>query len=134
MTVTTSEGPRKYTMFVFADPCKHPEKLNRQYVDPFSGQSLSLQESAPEVTCDGNKLHGAHYSDGGYPVLGMFFMDASDISRVVPPATKVLGDDPTFGYGKMCAARKAQGYNSGMGLIFHLVANISEAPGGVAPL
>merc|ERR1719412_3074344 len=36
--------------------------------------------------------------------------------------------DPTYGFGGMCVMRQLHGYNSGMGLIFHLVADITPIP------
>lgn len=128
-TIKTSDGPQKYNVLVIGDPCSHPEKLKQSYVDPFNGQSTLLSDSAPELSCvaDGgqNKLKGATYSDNGYPILGIFSSDPEDLSSVAPPHTPHQENDPTFGYGAMCLKRKKESYNSGMGLIFHLVANIS---------
>lgn len=132
LTVPTIDGPKVYKMLVLGDPCKHPEKLNQDFTDPFSGEQAPLLEAAPELACDntGGKdtLRGATYSDHGYPVIGMFFTDPVEVSSVTAPPLPVLDKDPTFGYGGMCVKRKNEGFNSGMGLIFQLVASISTIP------
>jgi len=128
-TITTSDGSQKQNVLVIGDPCSHPDKLKQSYMDPFSGQSTLLSDSAPELSCvnEGgqSKLKGATYSDNGYPILGLFFSDDADISNVLAPPGIIQENDPTFGYGSMCLKRRQESYNSGMGLIFHLVANIS---------
>merc|ERR1719161_413149 len=66
----------------------------------------------------------------------MFFNSAEALSQAEqkpPPTNEVNPADPTFGYGNMCQIRKKQGYNSGMGLIFHLVANINPILSSEAP-
>jgi len=137
-TVTTADGPQQFNMLVLGDPCKFAEKLDQMYTDPFSGQSTSLHTSAPELACkkDGSKslLDGAIYSDHGYPIIGLFFTDHADLSEVPTPPMPVKADDPTFGYGKMCLNRRTNGYNSGMGLIFHLLAGINPIPIKALPL
>jgi hypothetical protein len=65
------------------------------------------------------------YSDHGYPIIGPFFTDDTDIKGVVSPPKAISAEDPTFGFGEMCVMRRKSGYNSGMGLIFHLVASIA---------
>lgn len=127
-TITTSDGARKQNVLVIGDPCSHPEKLKQSYVDPFTQQDTLLSDSAPELSCVDGKLKGATYSDHGYPILSIFFSDDSTLSQVLPPPTPHQVNDPTFGYGSMCLKRKKESYNSGMGLIFHLVANISPIP------
>jgi len=128
-TITTSDGSRSQNVLVIGDPCSHPDKLKQSYVDPFSKQSTLLSDSAPELSCvdqgGQSKLKGATYSDNGYPILGLFFSDEADISSVLVPPGIIQESDPTFGYGPMCLKRKKESYNSGMGLIFHLVASIS---------
>lgn len=124
-TIPTSEGPKQYNMLVLGDPCKHPDKLDQHFTDPFTRQETALSRDAPELACaaDG-KLQGAEYSDHGYPIIGLFFTDEEDAVGIDVPA-EASPEDATFGYGPMCADRKQHGYNSGMGLIFHLVANIN---------
>lgn len=131
-TITTTDGPKQYNMFVLGDPCKYPEKLKQPFTDPFSGRQTSLGVEAPELSCSADgKLEGAEYSDNGYPIIGLFFTDAEDAATW----TAQPGIDPsdqTFGYGGQCAARRKNGYNSGMGLIFHLLANINPLKGSAA--
>lgn len=125
-TVPTRDGPQILNMLVIGDPCTNPAKLDESFTDPFEGKSTTLRESAPELACNAsNRLHGAMYSDHGYPIIGPFFTDGNDIDGVVSPPKKISADDPTFGFGEMCVMRRKSGYNSGMGLIFHLVASIA---------
>lgn len=129
-TVQTADGPQKMHFLVMGDPCVHPEKLSEKYTDPFSGAQSSLGNDAPELSCDGQKLSGATFSDGGYPIYGFFFTDETDL--VPAPAGGFPSDDPTFGYGDACLKRREAGYDSGMGLIFHLVAKINPIPNSPA--
>lgn len=131
-TIQTSDGPQKLHFLVLGDPCTHPDKLSKTYTDPFSGAQSSLATDAPELSCDGNKLHGATYSDAGHPIVGLFFTDEADLSAVPAPPGSAQADDPTFGYGDMCLKRRSAGYDSGMGLIFHLVAKINPIPNSPA--
>lgn len=116
-TITTTDGPKQYHVLVIGNPCLHPDRLNQQFVDPFSQMTTSLQAEAPEVQCasDGG-LVGAVLSDHGHPILGMFFTE--DVTDGHPP-------EDASKYDGKCAARQASGYNSGMGLIFHKVAVIN---------
>jgi len=128
-TVVTSDGPQVYNMLVLGDPCKYPDKLKVSFTDPFTQATTSLHEDAPELACTANNtLVGATYSDHGYPIVGLFFTDAADMNDVPAPPVPMQPNDPTFGYGDMCHQRKQNGYNSGMGLIFHLVAKINPIP------
>merc|ERR1711874_947507 len=92
----------------------------------------SLAIDAPELSCDGNKLSGASVSDGGHPIVGLLFTDEADLNAAPIPPAGSQGDDPTFGYGDMCLKRRSAGYDSGMGLIFHLVAKINPIPNSPA--
>merc|ERR1712232_520125 len=112
-------------VLVIGDPCSKPEELSKPYVDPFSGagQPLNSLNAAPEVKCGANgKLVGAIYSDSGYPIIGMFFPD--DVT-VTNQATQLH---------LQCQEGKQNGYNSGMGLIFHLVADIAPIPVSPSPV
>jgi hypothetical protein len=132
-TVGTSDGPTQLHVLVIGDPCTNPGKLDQSFSDPFSGTPTTLKENAPELACNASsKLHGAIYSDHGYPIIGTFFTDASDLSAVASPPTPVSAEDPTFGWGEKCVLRRKSGYNSGMGLIFHLVAKIAPIPNSPA--
>mmetsp|Transcript_50784 Transcript_50784/g.157283 ORF Transcript_50784/g.157283 Transcript_50784/m.157283 type:complete len:208 (-) Transcript_50784:118-741(-) len=116
------------------NPCKHPEKLESEFVDPFSMMKVKLSQEAPEVRCEGESLAGAIHSDAGHPIIGMLFTGDEELRAVpsppVPPRRlSKEGADPTFGYGGMCVMRRRMGYNSGMGLIFHLVAGIAPISG-----
>lgn len=117
-SITTTSGTHQLHVLVIGDPCVAPEKLEQKYQDPFSGleESLNSPNAAPEVKCVGNKLMGAAFSDGGYPIIGLFVTDTASLD---PSANEASSFD-----GK-CAERKKEGYNSGMGLIFHLVADIN---------
>merc|ERR1712216_363845 len=117
--------------------------MGESYVDPFRGNRETLRQTAPELSCekhgDSSALRGAIYSDHGFPVIGFFWTDESELSMWQPPhkmysdfpATPVPDSDGTFGWGGMCEERKQAGYNSGMGLIFRQAAMISPIPGSV---
>lgn len=123
--ITTTNGTKQYNVLVLGDPCQHPAKLQESFADPFSGRQTSLGLEAPELSCTvEGKLQGAAYSDNGYPIVGLFFTDQEDANGVSVAAGS-SADDPTFGFGQQCADRKLHGYDSGMGLIFHLMANIN---------
>uniref|UniRef100_A0A7S2L855 Subtilisin n=1 Tax=Zooxanthella nutricula TaxID=1333877 RepID=A0A7S2L855_9DINO len=131
--VPTADGPHRLNALVIGDPCLKPAELDKTFADPFSNQLRPLRLAAPEVDCVAGKLSGAVYSDSGHPIIGLLFndpasMEAAAALAVPPSGPAPRADDPTFGYGERCLARKQQGYNSGMGLIFHLVASISPIP------
>merc|ERR1712217_984811 len=86
------------------------------------GFAQKLSDAAPEVKCSNGKLVGAVYSDAGFPIIGMIFTDSTSLGLGYTESTK---------YDAQCLERKRAGYNSGMGLIFHLVASI--APISVVP-
>lgn len=133
--INTATGPKSFNFLVIGDPCLHEEELKTVYTDPFSGGQTTLAQDAPEVTCHNGKLTNAVYSDNGYPMIGMLF----DAPAGAAPQEAMLGtlpsseqvqanlisQDATWGFGKMCTERKKEGYNSGMGKIFHKVAIIS---------
>lgn len=121
-TVATAEGDQQYDFLVIGDPCKHAEGLDQTFTDPFTDTEVSLHHEAPEVHCKDGKLEGAMLSDSGYPIIGMYFTDAADFEAL--PTTEASSFDA------QCVQRHDSGYNSGMGLIFHLVASISPLPGG----
>lgn len=118
--VSTADGEKTYDVLVIGNPCSNTQKLFEPFTDPFSGQKTSLAESAPEVKCDGGNLRGAETSSHGHPIIGMFFTEANAISAASNKASE-LAD--------MCSQRQAQGYNSGMGLIFHKVASVTPLAG-----
>jgi len=126
-TVETLDGKVTYDFIVIGDPCQHPAKLQIPFVDPFSKTSVTLEEQAPEVKCDGGRLVGAYHSDGGYPIIGMFYTSSSSMEAHYQNATE---------FAHMCEQRKSEGYNSGMGLIFDKVAmiNVPGAKAGIASL
>jgi len=123
-TMETADGKKRYDFLVVGDPCKNATALKAPFKDPFSGEMAPLSVAASEVKCHDGKLAGAAYSDHGYPIIGMLFNTKDDIDA----ANERYGHDahdPTFGFGGMCMMRQRHGYNSGMGLIFHLVASIT---------
>jgi len=135
-TIDTADGTRTFDFLVIGDPCLKADLLAQPFADPFSGRNSSLSDAAPELKCEGGKLAGAMFSDHGHPIIGMFFTDPASLEAVPEvsvdhhkEAAAAAVSDPTFGYGEICSMRKAQGYNSGMGLIFHLVARISPIDG-----
>mmetsp|Transcript_68645 Transcript_68645/g.147032 ORF Transcript_68645/g.147032 Transcript_68645/m.147032 type:complete len:331 (-) Transcript_68645:52-1044(-) len=128
-TVHTADGPREFRFLVVGDPCTHPEKLEDKFTDSFSGFEMSLREAAPEVKCNGGRLLGANFSDHGHPIIGMLSPGEDEDPDL--PKSGHHADDPTFGYKKWCQERRKDGYNSGMGLIFHLVGKIAPIGGPV---
>jgi len=128
----TADGLKRYDFLVVGDPCKNETALDAPFKDPFSGEMAPLSVAASEVKCHDGKLVGAVYSDHGYPIIGMLFNTKDDVDA----ANERYGHDahdPTFGFGGMCVMRQRHGYNSGMGLVFHLVAGITPIP-DTAPL
>lgn len=116
-TIATTDGEQQYHVLVIGNPCLHPEKLNQYFVDPFAQRNTNLKEEAPEIQCDSDgSLVGAYLSDRGHPILGMFFTDADTNSKPFTDASQ---------YNAQCASREDNGYNSGMGQVFHQVAMIS---------
>lgn len=120
MTFATSDGVQRRNALVVGDPCGASDAaaaLGASFVDPFSAQSTDLGMEAPEIRCEDGKLGGATFSEHGYPIIGMLF----DLDSVV------AGTEPQqyTGYSDQCVARQEQGYNSGMGLIFHKVVAIN---------
>eukprot|EP00931_Biecheleriopsis_adriatica_P009173 TRINITY_DN11026_c0_g1_i1.p1 TRINITY_DN11026_c0_g1~~TRINITY_DN11026_c0_g1_i1.p1 ORF type:complete len:261 (+),score=54.18 TRINITY_DN11026_c0_g1_i1:117-899(+) len=109
----SSQTSKQYKVLVHGDPCKDAAALDAEFTDPFSGANESLRTAAPDVTCQGDALDSAVFSDGGYPIIGVFFDDPGDGSGAV-------AEDTTY-----CQTRAGAGYNSGMGLIFRKVAEIT---------
>merc|ERR1712100_321766 len=83
---------------VMGDPCKDAAKLAAtSFVDPFSKSSVTLKESAPEVSCTTDaqgvsKLEGAYLSDGGHVILGKFPTVSSSFESMIPKATGDFGN------------------------------------------
>lgn len=115
-TITTADGPKQYKFGVLGNPCANSDKLSTPFTSPFTGQSTTLTKEAPEVRCSGDRLIGATMSDNGNVIISMFF-DGD--------ATKATKD--TGAMAGQCSDRAAQGFNSGMGLIFRKVAEITPA-------
>jgi len=118
-TISTASGSERRSVLVIGDPCAtvNTSLLERSYTDPFSGQRESLSMSAPEVKCQDKSLVGATFSDHGYPIIGMFFNSQAAAPGTTPTSSHM--------FDSQCDARKREGYNSGMGLIFHKVASIN---------
>mmetsp|Transcript_23985 Transcript_23985/g.46059 ORF Transcript_23985/g.46059 Transcript_23985/m.46059 type:complete len:352 (-) Transcript_23985:332-1387(-) len=131
--IETADGKKVYDFLVIGDPCKNATRLDAKFKDPFSGEMSPLSMAAPELKCHDGKLVGAHYSDHGYPIIGMLFNTKDQIDAADKRYDDRYANDPTFGFGGMCVMRQRHGFNSGMGLIFHLVADITSIP-NTAPL
>merc|ERR1719230_875821 len=142
---------KKFWFSVIANPCDEEEKLSEMFYQPFGRGKTSIIESAPEVRCEINSekikgdknLANATLSDGGYPILAMFF-DSIEVtneneekfrcnkenSNVPGRMTEDWRNDGTFQseceYYDMCKDRALGGYNSGMGEIFRKVAQIGQ--------
>eukprot|EP00434_Breviolum_minutum_P028930 symbB.v1.2.025589.t1/scaffold2493.1/size77834/2 len=115
--IQTLQGPRSYTFLVIGDPCAHPAKLEEAFEDPLTGEQVTLKQQAPEVRCDNGKLSGAHFSDHGHVIIGMYFVDDKD--------KKEAPYSDASDFQEKCQERKAHGYDSGMGAIFQKVAAIN---------
>jgi len=113
--MTFADGVKSVQVLVLGDPCKHSEKLQEKFVDPFSGHEESLQETAPEIVCQGDVLQGTIFSDGGYPIIGIFYQTVQGNSM----------DGTTADVQAECDQRASSGYASGMGQIFRKVAMIN---------
>eukprot|EP00746_Dinoflagellata_sp_MGD_P018492 gnl/MRDRNA2_/MRDRNA2_142887_c0_seq1.p1 gnl/MRDRNA2_/MRDRNA2_142887_c0~~gnl/MRDRNA2_/MRDRNA2_142887_c0_seq1.p1 ORF type:complete len:308 (-),score=31.33 gnl/MRDRNA2_/MRDRNA2_142887_c0_seq1:226-1149(-) len=105
---------RQYHFAVMGNPCNNPQAFHTSYVDPFSGQRATIPQQAPEVKCaaDGS-LEGATLSDNGYIIMSIFF---EDVGQAGNPQSKFMS---------ACQERAANGYRSGMGLVFRKVAGAS---------
>ena len=136
LTVTTAEGPKQYHWAVVGNPCENESSLHAPFVQPFDGRQTTLAYEAREVRCFDGKLAGSTLSDHGYPIISMFF----DLPTSIEVATKEAQDAPKPGrvtnyngvqvqheleYSGWCADRANNGYNSGMGVIFRKVAEVS---------
>ncbi len=133
-TVDLADGSTALTFAVIGDPCQHAATLARPFTDPFSGGETTLAATAPEVQCgrDG-KLKGATYSDHGGVIIGL--LRTAPTPSAAAPAEPTPGRVTTVGavhfqdsreYTGYCASRASQGYNSGMGMIFRKVAEITR--------
>ncbi len=128
---------RELTFAVIGDPCLHPEALARSYTDAFSGSQTTLAQQAPEVVCDAHgQLRGATRSDYGKIIIGLLGPAPSSLTSLPAPTEPNPGRVATIGgvtfhdsreFATYCSERAASGYNSGMGLIFRLVAQINPA-------
>jgi hypothetical protein len=134
-TLELANGKTQQLVFaVIGDPCTHPEQLERPFNDPFSGGSTTLTAHAPEVSCDAaGRLRGATFSDHGAVIIGLL-SPAPAGALGPPPADPTPGRAITLGgttfqdsreFAGTCRERAASGYNSGMGLIFRLVADVN---------
>ena len=134
-----------FTFATIGDPCRHAALLRASFTDPFSGEVTSLASAAPEVTCDaGGKLNGATFSDHGGVIIGLLAPApalAPLASGVAPDPERAMSVDGVAGvfrdsrdFTTYCADRASSGFNSGMGLIFRRVAQISsDVPRPSAP-
>lgn len=124
-TVQTATGVRKFNFQVIGNPCASPafdSTYTALWDDPFQpSRKSSLKESAPDVNCDSGNLAAAVTSDNGNIIVGMVFDEANDFQGM---GFTDVANEPKL--QEFCLERKAAGYNSGMGVIFAKVANITR--------
>eukprot|EP00930_Biecheleria_cincta_P089508 TRINITY_DN78833_c0_g1_i1.p1 TRINITY_DN78833_c0_g1~~TRINITY_DN78833_c0_g1_i1.p1 ORF type:complete len:282 (-),score=32.49 TRINITY_DN78833_c0_g1_i1:263-1066(-) len=113
-SISRSGGSSNLRVLVIGDPCTNASQLTEPFSDPFGrGSQITLENAAPEVTCSGSKVNEAVFSDGGHPIIGILYTDAGSAT--------IEADDMVT----QCSERADAGFNSGMGLIFRKVAEIS---------
>jgi len=124
-TIETKSGMQQFKFQVIGNPCSSPSFssiYNKLWNDPFRpGSQSSLAQDAPDVKCDGEHLEAAVLSDHGNIIVGMMLDEVDAFERMT--FTDVASDDGLRGF---CKQRKEAGYNSGMGVIFAKVANITR--------
>jgi len=125
-TVQTAAGPRKFNFQVVGNPCSSP-LFNATYKalwqDPFNpSRKSSLAQSAPDVNCHDKNLVASVMSDNGNVIVGMLFDEEPDNFEGMQYTD--VANQPQL--QQFCVERKAAGYNSGMGVIFAKVANITR--------
>jgi len=132
LTVKTADGPKVYRFAVIGDPCLNEQQLDVPFIQPFDGRTTTLRRDAPEVRCENGHLIGATRTDHGFVAISMFFdapIEEEEDRGVWQPGRVVQRDGHVFQddveYSDMCADRASNGYNSGMGEIFRLVAAIT---------
>jgi len=114
-TITTAAGNAQYTFLVYGDPCFNAAKLQEPYASPFGRGMETLSSSAPEIQCSpAGKLIGAHRSDREAIIVGMLARSTAKRAQSSAEA----------GMQAFCSERSAQGFNSGMGVIFRKAALI----------
>jgi len=113
-TVQTLDGAAQYNFLVMGDPCVKADALTTPFVDPFSGSSESLLNTAPELRCVSSRLRGATFSDRGGVIVGMLVDGESTHAQ------------PAAGFAEYCGERAKSGYSSGMGLIFRAAASVNR--------
>merc|ERR1711871_1097002 len=117
-TFEFADGPKQLRFLTIGDPCSNPTALDEPFIDPFDGSSRTLRQAAPELACDDSgRLKGAHFSDHGEVIIGLLRDKPADIGGTAFTESSLVDD--------MCASRAAEGYRSGMGLIFRLTAEVS---------
>ena len=116
-TISTAAGERRFNFLVYGDPCLNATKLREPYRSPFGEGTETLtggdRPSAPELTCSAGKLTGAHRSDHDGIIVGMLAARKKEESAQSSTEAE-----------EFCRQRAAQGFNSGMGVIFRKVALI----------
>jgi len=124
-TVQTAEGLRKFNFQVIGNPCSSSSfslTYNAMWDDPFQpSRKSSLALAAPDVNCNGASLEASVTSDNGNIIVGMVFDEPDDFEGM--SFTDVASE---IQLQEFCVQRKKAGYNSGMGVIFAKVANITR--------
>ena len=134
-TVQLKDGKaHTFEFVVIGNPCTDADKLD----EPFTtfGREETIAGAAPELACsDDGKLQGATLSDNGYVIIGIVgdpLRTASPVADSHPDAEAgqlVSAEDGdqhqvASSYKSHCKSRADAGYNSGMGQIFRMVADI----------
>jgi len=124
-TIETKSGMQQFKFQVIGNPCSSPSFSSiykKLWNDPFRpGAQSSLSQDAPDVKCNGEHLEAAVLSDNGNIIVGMMLDEADAFERMT--FQDVASDKALQGF---CQQRKEAGYNSGMGVIFAKVANITR--------
>jgi hypothetical protein len=105
-TVNMTDGAKQAHFVVIGNPCKDPTKIPR---------------AAPDVNCDANQqLDKATLSDHGHIIIGMFFEPG-----IKHHSDSAIKKEDQAAFATMCQSRADAGHNSGMGMIFRVVAAIT---------
>jgi hypothetical protein len=125
-TVKDRSGKEKEYFFeVIGDPCKNSPKT-------CSGEDEAgcIPKEAPGVQCQNEKLKHAILSDGGHPIIGMYFTDAAGLAASIGGDEKKMekSNGELGSLNEACSERIESGMQTGMGTIFVNVAKLNPLP------